>query len=99
MAMARAMRDGREFDGGDDCELEEAVLCLVITNGVEINVTGERPIGIGVYDWRFSGVNHSCSPNSCYRFVDALEEASEAAGSMWIEPCGGEPDQVLSFVN
>lgn len=94
MAMARAMRDGRGLDGGDDCELEEAVLCLVITNGVEINFTDERPIGIGVYDWRFSWINHSCSPNSCYRFVDGLEEASEAAGSMRIEPCGGELDQM-----
>ncbi|KAJ8446056.1 hypothetical protein Cgig2_017558 [Carnegiea gigantea] len=95
LAMARAMRDGRDFDGGDDCEMEEAALCLVITNGVEINVTDVRPIGIGVYDWRFSWINHGCSPNSCYRFVDGLEEASEAAGSMRIEPCGGEADQAL----
>lgn len=93
MAMARAMRDGREIDSGDcECEMEEAVLCLVVTNAVEINVDGERPIGIGVYDGRFSWINHSCSPNSCYQFVVAFDEGLKSADGeplMRIEPCDG----------
>lgn len=94
MAMARAMRDEREFKlefdsdvGG--CELEEAVLCLVITNAVEINFNGER-LGIGVYDSCFSWINHSCSPNSCFRFVRAcaVSEVSDDSSSIRIFPCG-----------
>ncbi|GMH01021.1 hypothetical protein Nepgr_002860 [Nepenthes gracilis] len=67
MAMARSMRDGKEFGG--KCEVEEAVLCLVLTNAVEVRVNGEMPLGIAVYDRCFSWINHSCSPNTYYRFT------------------------------
>ncbi|XP_021844955.2 protein SET DOMAIN GROUP 41 isoform X1 [Spinacia oleracea] len=96
MAMARAMRDEREFEfesnsdgNGGDCELEKAVLCLVITNAVEINFNSQR-LGIGVYDKCFSWINHSCSPNSCYRFVPAfaVSEGSDDSSSIWILPFG-----------
>ncbi|KAL8166162.1 hypothetical protein V2J09_007661 [Rumex salicifolius] len=66
MAMARAMRDGQEFDG--NCELEEAMICIVLTNAVEVQIGREKALGIAVYDGRFSWINHSCSPNACYRF-------------------------------
>ncbi|XP_021771574.1 protein SET DOMAIN GROUP 41-like [Chenopodium quinoa] len=94
MAMARAMRNDRdsEFESDFDCELEEAVLCLVITNAVEINFNGVR-VGIGVYDCCFSWINHSCSPNSCFWFVPVSEEGFNggsllSSAAMRIFPCG-----------
>ncbi|XP_021737755.1 protein SET DOMAIN GROUP 41-like [Chenopodium quinoa] len=87
MAMARAIRDKGDSDF-DSCELEEAVLCLVITNAVEIHFNGVR-VGIGVYDCRFSWINHSCSPNSCFRFVPILDDDSLVSSTaMRISPCG-----------
>ena len=79
MAVARAMRDGREFNG--ECELEESVLCLVLTNSVEVQVGGEPSLGIAVYDWRFSWINHSCSPNACFQFALCSDEDSERSES------------------
>ncbi|KAJ4700987.1 Protein SET DOMAIN GROUP 41-like protein [Melia azedarach] len=48
---------------------EEAALCLVITNAVEVQDKSGRILGIAVYDKDFSWINHSCSPNACYRFL------------------------------
>ncbi|KAG8389876.1 hypothetical protein BUALT_Bualt01G0024500 [Buddleja alternifolia] len=56
-----------EFE--QDFELEEMVLCLVLTNAVEVQDKSGCSIGIGVYDTTFSWINHSCSPNACYRFL------------------------------
>lgn len=53
----------------DDAVLEEAVLCLVLTNAVEVQDKTGRTLGISVYDTSFSWINHSCSPNACYRFL------------------------------
>ncbi|ESQ33276.1 hypothetical protein EUTSA_v10003905mg [Eutrema salsugineum] len=50
-------------------ELEEAAICSVLTNAVELQDSSGRALGIAVYDTRFSWINHSCSPNACYRFV------------------------------
>ncbi|GAB4861108.1 hypothetical protein Ancab_036266 [Ancistrocladus abbreviatus] len=91
MAMARAMRDGNEWFDGGDYEMEEAVLCLVLTNAVEVQVNGEGPQGIGVYNTCFSWINHSCSPNSCYYLVvysEALARSDQ--GKMRIGPNGDE---------
>ena len=49
--------------------VEEAVMCLVLTNAVEVQDKDGRNVGIAVYDWRFSWINHSCSPQACFRFV------------------------------
>ncbi|KAL0556950.1 hypothetical protein IC582_005467 [Cucumis melo] len=48
--------------------LEEAVLCLVLTNAVDVQDSIGQTIGIAVYAPTFSWINHSCSPNACYRF-------------------------------
>lgn len=56
-----------KLDGG--VGVEEAVMCLVLTNAVEVQAEDGRDVGIAVYDWRFSWINHSCSPNACFRFV------------------------------
>ncbi|KAJ0087170.1 hypothetical protein Patl1_08047 [Pistacia atlantica] len=58
----------------DDVVLEEAVLCLVMTNAVDVRDKSGRSLGIAVYDKEFSWINHSCSPNACYRFL--LSEAN-----------------------
>lgn len=65
--MAEAMR---MRDGGD--ELEEATaaaaLCAVLTNAVEVQDKSGLALGIAVYGGPgFSWINHSCSPNACYR--------------------------------
>ncbi|KAG5549898.1 hypothetical protein RHGRI_015014 [Rhododendron griersonianum] len=68
MAMARRMRDNLSLDYSGECVLEEAVLCVVLTNAVEVQVNGGPLVGIAVYDTTFSWINHSCSPNACYTF-------------------------------
>ncbi|XP_044476182.1 protein SET DOMAIN GROUP 41 isoform X2 [Mangifera indica] len=72
MAKARG-----NFSG--DIVLEEAALCLVITNAVEVQDKSGRSSGIAVYDKEFSWINHSCSPNACYRFL--LPETNYTASS------------------
>ncbi|KAI8556327.1 hypothetical protein RHMOL_Rhmol05G0244400 [Rhododendron molle] len=68
MAMARRMRDNLSLEYSGECALEEAVLCVVLTNAVEVQVNGGPLVGIAVYDMTFSWINHSCSPNACYTF-------------------------------
>ncbi|KAG6408022.1 hypothetical protein SASPL_131024 [Salvia splendens] len=63
MAMAR----GKDVNS-EGFALEEMVLCLVMTNAVEVQEKSGCCLGIAVYDAAFSWINHSCSPNSCYRF-------------------------------
>ncbi|XP_008237847.2 PREDICTED: protein SET DOMAIN GROUP 41 [Prunus mume] len=53
----------------DDAVLEEAALCLVLTNAVEVQDKTGRTLGISVYGPSFCWINHSCSPNACYRFL------------------------------
>ncbi|XP_038886411.1 protein SET DOMAIN GROUP 41 [Benincasa hispida] len=48
--------------------LAEAALCLVFTNAVDVHDSTGRTIGIAVYPPTFCWINHSCSPNACYRF-------------------------------
>ncbi|KAM5562259.1 protein SET DOMAIN GROUP 41 [Rosa sericea] len=69
MFLARTMRDAQDDVAPDDAVLEEAVLCLVLTNAVEVQDNTGRTLGISVYDSCFSWINHSCSPNACYRFL------------------------------
>lgn len=73
-AARRKMRDGVELLNENDAVLEEAVLCLVLTNAVEVHDKSGRTLGIAVYDARFSWINHSCSPNACYRFLVSSPE-------------------------
>ncbi|KAG7940912.1 hypothetical protein I3843_16G010200 [Carya illinoinensis] len=68
MAAARKMREGHVASEPNDFVLEEAALCLVLTNAVEVQDDSGRTLGIAVYGPSFSWINHSCSPNACYRF-------------------------------
>ncbi|CAA0813379.1 Protein SET DOMAIN GROUP 41 [Striga hermonthica] len=47
---------------------EEMALCLVLTNAVEVQDESGYNLGVAVYGPAFSWINHSCSPNACYRF-------------------------------
>ncbi|BAU02033.1 hypothetical protein LR48_Vigan10g134600 [Vigna angularis] len=69
-AMAEAISEQRAVPN-DDVVLEEATiaLCAVLTNAVEVHDNEGRALGIAVFDPTFSWINHSCSPNACYRFV------------------------------
>ncbi|XP_059280010.1 protein SET DOMAIN GROUP 41-like isoform X2 [Lycium ferocissimum] len=76
MAISRRMRDGLSTNGELSAEeyiVEAAVICLVLTNAVEVHDKDGRSLGVGVYDVAFSYINHSCSPNASYRFCTALD--------------------------
>ena len=92
MAIARCMRDGREFSG--DSRLEEALLCLVLTNAVEVQVNGGSALGIAVYDWCFSWINHSCSPNACYRFLPCSPETPLFSCESGLQIVPGGDDEI-----
>lgn len=95
MAIARCMRDGTEFSG--DSTLEEAFFCLVLTNAVEVQVNGGSALGVAVYDWRFSWINHSCSPNACYRLLLCTPDIPPfSGGSLPIIPGGNDEIEVTS---
>ncbi|CAN4116438.1 unnamed protein product [Withania somnifera] len=76
LAVARRMRVGFETNGEllfEEYNVEAAVICIVLTNAVEVHDKDGRSIGVGVYDVEFSWVNHSCSPNASYRFCTASD--------------------------
>ncbi|KAH0681350.1 hypothetical protein KY284_022435 [Solanum tuberosum] len=71
LAASRRMCVGLETSG--EYTVEAAVLCLVLTNAVEVHDKDGRSLGVGVYDVPFSWVNHSSSPNASYRFCTASD--------------------------
>lgn len=84
------------LDGSDSITLmAEAVICMMMMNAVEVQDKNGRAIGIAVYDTSFSWINHSCSPNSCYRFSTGESEPGGQSGFL-ISPatagdsCGAE---------
>lgn len=88
MAAARKMRDGDEAEvcEPDDVALE-AALCLVLTNAVEVHDNTGRTLGIAVYGPSFCWINHSCSPNACYRISLPSPPACCSQASLRIVPC------------
>ncbi|KAL9357668.1 hypothetical protein Peur_050921 [Populus x canadensis] len=68
-AIAAARRIEMVENEKNDAVLLEAALCLVLTNAVEVHDNEGRSIGIAVYGPNFSWINHSCSPNACYRSI------------------------------
>lgn len=68
-AMAAARRIEMDENEKNEDTLLEAALCLVLTNAVEVQDHEGRSLGIAVYGPNFSWINHSCSPNACYRFI------------------------------
>ncbi|XP_043719184.1 protein SET DOMAIN GROUP 41 isoform X2 [Telopea speciosissima] len=100
MSLARRTRDhppstptstARVQEHEHEHELEEFVLCQVLMNAVEVQVKEGRSLGVAVYGPGFSWINHSCSPNACYRFLPAGSEmqACGESGSR-IVPSGDE---------
>ncbi|KAK8538794.1 hypothetical protein V6N13_009166 [Hibiscus sabdariffa] len=97
MAAARKLRNGDSaLDRSDGILLEEAVLSLVLTNAVEVQDEAGRSLGIAVYDPNFSWINHSCSPNACYRFSvlppNATSFGEDSCSSLRIVPSVSEED-------
>lgn len=68
-AIAAARRIEMVENEKNDAVLLEAALCLVLTNAVEVHDNEGCSIGIAVYGPNFSWINHSCSPNACYRSI------------------------------
>ncbi|GER38775.1 SET domain-containing protein [Striga asiatica] len=58
---------------------EEMVLCLVLTNAVEVQDECGFNLGVAVYGPAFSWINHSCSPNACYRFLVGPQENEQSS--------------------
>ncbi|KAL2241907.1 UNVERIFIED_CONTAM: Protein SET DOMAIN GROUP 41 [Sesamum indicum] len=75
--MAKARRMCLDEDGNvekqEEFVVEEMVLCLVLTNAVEVQDKSGCSTGVAVYGTAISWINHSCSPNACYRFSLGLE--------------------------
>ncbi|KAI3885701.1 hypothetical protein MKX03_027891 [Papaver bracteatum] len=95
MAMARRMRDGGfngEYKMKEDSLIEEIVLGQVLMNSVEVQGDEECYLGNAIYGPIFSWINHSCSPNACYRFLlSGSELVKEIDGSkLRIEAAGDE---------
>ncbi|CAJ2666304.1 unnamed protein product [Trifolium pratense] len=77
LAMATAIAKQNDGGGGgliepDDgyavLEIATVALCVVLTNAVEVHDNEGCALGIAVFEHAFSWINHSCSPNACYRF-------------------------------
>ncbi|RYR06492.1 hypothetical protein Ahy_B05g073825 isoform B [Arachis hypogaea] len=82
-ALATAITELRGELEPDDAVLEEAecALCAVLTNAVEVQDKEGRALGIAVYGPAFSWINHSCSPNACYRFILSPSSSSSSQES------------------
>ncbi|XP_020959010.1 protein SET DOMAIN GROUP 41-like isoform X3 [Arachis ipaensis] len=96
-ALATAITELRGELEPDDAVLEEAecALCAVLTNAVEVQDKEGRALGIAVYGPAFSWINHSCSPNACYRFILSPSSSSSSQESkLRIAPSSfrGSPD-------
>ncbi|XP_042509687.1 protein SET DOMAIN GROUP 41 isoform X2 [Macadamia integrifolia] len=96
MSLARRTRDhslptptstasGHEHE--PEQELEEFVLCQVLMNAVEVQIKEGHSLGVAVYGPGFSWINHSCSPNACYRFLLAGSE---------IQTCGESGSSIVA---
>ncbi|KAJ0976863.1 hypothetical protein J5N97_012337 [Dioscorea zingiberensis] len=94
--MARARNGKLEGDVVATAEKEKAALWAVVRNAVEVQVGGAAAVGIAVYGPMFSWLNHSCSPNACYRFEypsrSELDPGSFEPSSLRVFPSGHEQD-------
>lgn len=80
MAMARRMQGGDinvNVVAPEEYVVEEMVLCLVLTNAVEVLDKSGCNVGVAVYGTVFSWFNHSCSPNAWYRFLTGSEHTDD----------------------
>ncbi|XP_015886480.3 protein SET DOMAIN GROUP 41 isoform X2 [Ziziphus jujuba] len=117
MAAARRMRDGlddvsccdhaaSEYDAV--LEEEATALCLVITNAVEVQDKSGRTLGLALFCPSFCWINHSCSPNACYRTLLCTDPQTAPSSSVQgkkplrISPyscgCGDEDNQIAGVV-
>ncbi|KAJ3675153.1 hypothetical protein LUZ60_004195 [Juncus effusus] len=102
---ATLMSSVRKPNGG--AKLEMLVLWSVMRNSVEIQLSEFGPIGVGIYDIGFSWFNHSCIPNSSYRFeLNNLSEKEKEfslcekdLGFLVVPSCSGDSSDVLEKGN
>ncbi|XP_010527311.1 PREDICTED: protein SET DOMAIN GROUP 41 [Tarenaya hassleriana] len=92
--MSTVRRSRGDFSNADDAVLEESALCAVMTNAVEVQDNSGRGLGVAVFDGRFSWINHSCSPNACYRFMISSPETASCQ-----EDLGRPPKMVPHTMN
>jgi len=96
--MAQAIAHQRGVPN-DDAVLEEATiaLCAVLTNAVEVHDNEGRALGIAVFDPTFSWINHSCSPNACYRFILSSPTSSSYSNESQLLRIAPHPQVNYSF--
>lgn len=96
MAAAIAIQRGGREQG--DAVLEDATvaLCAVLTNAVEVHDSQGCALGIAVFEPAFSWINHSCSPNACYRFTFKSLSSDEA--KLRIAPFNSQQSMVHFFL-
>ncbi|XP_039066554.1 protein SET DOMAIN GROUP 41-like, partial [Hibiscus syriacus] len=100
IATSWKLRNGDSvLDQSDGVLLEEAVLSLVLIKAVEVQDEAGRCLGIAVYDPNFSWINHSCSPNSCFRFSvsrpNATSFGEDSSSSLRIVPSVSDDDSCV----
>ncbi|XP_057446060.1 protein SET DOMAIN GROUP 41 isoform X2 [Lotus japonicus] len=97
-AMAAAIAKQRGGREQDDAVLEDATvaLCAVLTNAVEVHDSQGCALGIAVFEPAFSWINHSCSPNACYRFTFKSLSSDEA--KLRIAPFNSQQSMIDSEV-
>lgn len=76
MAAAIEKQNGCSYDGAAILEEATVALCAVLTNAVEVHDNEGCALGIAVFEHAFSWINHSCSPNACYRFSFSTSSSS-----------------------
>ena len=77
-ALAAAITELQRKRKPKDAVLEEATveLCAVLTTAVEVQDKEGGALGIAVFGATFSWIDHSCSPNACYRFIFSSPSSS-----------------------
>ncbi|CAN6241774.1 unnamed protein product [Urochloa humidicola] len=88
MSSARKARAQTYASFLDGLKVERMALWTVITNSVEVQLDEGLAMGIAVYGPSFSWFNHSCFPNSSYRFVSAPknEDCISDKSKSWTVP-------------
>ncbi|XP_078434739.1 SET domain-containing protein isoform X2 [Wolffia australiana] len=95
--MARARDLLGDLIVGDEIE---AVLMVVVNNGVEVQIDDGCAVGIGVYSPVFSWFNHSCSPNACYHFELRGSEGFDHKQTPLSQPCStnSKDDAMMKWI-
>ncbi|RHN67946.1 hypothetical protein MtrunA17_Chr3g0108341 [Medicago truncatula] len=98
MAAAIEKQNGCSYDGAAILEEATVALCAVLTNAVEVHDNEGCALGIAVFEHAFSWINHSCSPNACYRFSFSTSSLLPHQSELRIAPFTQNSKSLLFFI-